>query len=189
MAYQITAGIILIAFYGIYTGKMFAQRKKGIQTDQMAKGVKNKRVFMTELILKIATYSAVAAEAASIIINSYVNNHFIRIVGIVLSGLGTAVFGVSVYTMRDSWRAGIPEKDHTQIVTGGIYRFSRNPAFLGFDFVYLGILLVFFNWVLLLFSLFAAVMLHLQILQEEKYLLSIFGKSYQEYRGHVRRYL
>ena len=40
--------------------------------------------------------------------------------------------------MKDSWQAGIPDKDKTELVTTGIYRFSRNPAFLGFDLMYVG---------------------------------------------------
>ncbi|MEE3470168.1 MAG: hypothetical protein VZR24_05840 [Butyrivibrio hungatei] len=46
----------------------------------------------------------------------------------------------------------------------GIYNYSRNPAFLGFDLVYIGILLMFFNPVLLVISVFAMVMLHLYLL-------------------------
>ena len=37
--------------------------------------------------------------------------------------------------------------------------------------------------------LFAMVMLHLQILQEERYLTNVFGAPYQAYRSHVCRYL
>ena len=43
--------------------------------------------------------------------------------------------------MRDFWRAGISETDKTELVTEGIYQISRNPAFLGFDLLYIGILL------------------------------------------------
>lgn len=91
--------------------------------------------------------------------------------------------------MKDSWRAGIPDKDKTELVTNGIYKFSRNPAFLGFDFMYAGVLLMYFNPLTAVFSLFAAVTLHLQILQEEKYLTSVFGSSYTAYKSRVFRYL
>ena len=91
--------------------------------------------------------------------------------------------------MRDSWRAGIPETDRTEFVSTGIYRYSRNPAFLGFDLMYLGILLLFFNLPLLLFTLWAMVMLHLQILQEERYLPTVFGTAYATYQKQVCRYL
>ena len=43
--------------------------------------------------------------------------------------------------MRDSWRAGISETDKTELVTEGIYQISRNPAFLRFDLLHIGILL------------------------------------------------
>ena len=39
------------------------------------------------------------------------------------------------------------------------------------------------------FSVFAMVMLHLQILQEERYLVHAFGAPYQEYCRQVFRYL
>lgn len=35
------------------------------------------------------------------------------------------IFLLSVLCMKDSWRAGIPDKDKTELVTGGIYRYSR----------------------------------------------------------------
>ncbi|MDR2083869.1 MAG: isoprenylcysteine carboxylmethyltransferase family protein [Bacteroidales bacterium] len=113
----------------------------------------------------------------------------VKIAGSVLGILGVAIFGVAVYTMQDSWRAGIPEKDKTELVTKGIFKISRNPAFLAFDLVYLGILLMFFNWILLFFTIWAMIMLHLQIKQEEKFLLSAFEEKYIEYKKRTRRYL
>lgn len=41
----------------------------------------------------------------------------------------------------------------------------------------------------LAFSVFAMVMLHLQILQEERYLENIFGAAYTAYKKQVFRYL
>ena len=91
--------------------------------------------------------------------------------------------------MRDSWRAGIPERDSTKLVTTGIYAYSRNPAFLGFDLQYIGVLLLYCNALTLAFTAFAIIMLHLQILQEERYMAATFGEEYAAYRRAVRRYL
>lgn len=91
--------------------------------------------------------------------------------------------------MKDSWRAGIAENDKTEIITKGVYGISRNPAFLAFDCVYIGLLLMYFNVVLLIFSVFAMIMLHLQILQEEQYLAKVFGDDYIHYKNRVCRYL
>ena len=43
--------------------------------------------------------------------------------------------------MKDSWRAGVSYEEKTDLITSGIYQISCNPAFLGFDLVYVGIVL------------------------------------------------
>ena len=187
--FQIIAVFVLFFFYAIYIGKMVLQRRKGIQTDQIARGKKTKVLFGTELVMKFATYSIVIVEIVSIYLNTTTSCLFLEFAGAILGIVGVVVFGIAVYTMHDSWRAGIPEKDKTELVTTGIFRISRNPAFLAFDFVYLGILFMFFNWILLLFTIWAIIMLHLQIKQEEKFLLATFGEDYSKYKKQTRRYL
>lgn len=68
MAFQLTAVLILLAFYGCYFGKMILQKKKGIQTDQIGKG-KTGFVKRIEVVMKIATFLVPAAEAVSIVWN------------------------------------------------------------------------------------------------------------------------
>lgn len=55
--------------------------------------------------------------------------------------------------------------------------------------MYVGLLLMYFNLSMFVVSAFAIIMLHLQILQEERYLTENYGESYREYRKHVFRYL
>lgn len=189
MVFQILALAILAAFYGCYFGKMLRQRKQGIQTDQMGKG-KQGFVKGIELTMKGATCAVPAAEVVSILLGTTALPVWLRWAGACLGALGVAVFVWAVATMRDSWRAGVSKTDETELVTSGVYRISRNPAFLGFDLVYLGVLLMFFNWVLLVLSAFAAVMFHLQIVNvEEEFLLASFGEDYLRYRRQVCRYL
>lgn len=66
---------------------------------------------------------------------------------------------------------------------------SRNPAFLGFDLIYLGLLVAFFHPIHLIAVLYTMTALHLQILQEEKFLASTFGEPYLRYRAKTARYL
>lgn len=181
--------LILAVFYAVYIGKMVLQKRKGIQTDQIAKGKQKTKVFYTELVMKTATYSVVAAEVLSLLFAPPYLPQPLVAAGVVLGFLGDILFTVSVVTMKDSWRAGIAEHDKTEIITSGIYSISRNPAFLAFDCVYVGLLLIAFHWVLLVFSVFAMIMLHLQILQEETFLSKTFGAEYNVYKSKVRRYL
>lgn len=189
MIYKLSSIIILFSFYGIYIGKMLIQRKKGIVTNQIGKGNKSKSILIIENIMKIATYSIVIVQLISILINKVTLLEGIRIIGIIIGVLGVLFFALAVISMKDSWRAGISTNDETKIVTKGIYKYSRNPAFLGFYLVYIGILLINFNVTLLIFTIFTIIMLHIQILQEEQYLPNVFGKEYTEYKLKVHRYL
>ena len=139
--------------------------------------------------MSVATLGAPAAQLLSIALGWSRLPAGARLAGFCIGLLGDAIFLLSVLCMRDSWRAGIPDRDKTELVTTGIYRFSRNPAFLGFDLMYIGVLLMYANLLTLAFSAFAIVMLHLQILQEEHYLASTFGAPYREYCRRVFRYL
>lgn len=139
--------------------------------------------------MSIATVGIIPAQLLSIAFGwSHLPDNA-RFTGFCLGMLGDLIFLISVLCMRNNWRVGIPDKDRTELVTTGIYRFSRNPAFLGFDLQYLGVLLMFGNGLTAGFTVFAAVMLHLQILQEERYLTETFGMPYLEYRKQVFRYL
>ena len=189
MEFQIIGIVILVLFYGCYMIKMIKQSKKGIKTDQIGRG-KVGFVKIIELTMKVATYVVLVTEVSSIILNT---NFFvipIRIVGAFVGIIGVIVFIISVLTMQDSWRAGVSKEEKTELVTGGIYQISRNPAFLGFDLVYIGMVMMFFNWGLLVTSIFAVVMLHLQIVNvEEDFLMEVFGEEYLEYKEKVCRYL
>lgn len=189
MWFQVAGIAIMLAFYGCYFIKMISQHKKGIKTDQIGKG-KVGFVKFVEITMKVFTYLVPAVEIVSIILNTSFFAVPVRIVGVLVAVVGVAVFIISVLTMRDSWRAGVSKTDKTELVTKGIYKISRNPAFLGFDLMYLGILLMFFNLVLFEVSLFAMLMFHLQIVNvEEEFLLEAFCDEYLRYKKKVCRYI
>ena len=144
LPYAWLAIIILAVFYAIYFAKMISQKRHGIQTHQIGR-VKEKSVHRVETLMSIATLAAPVIQIISMIFGW---NHMpanARFTGFCIGMLGDLIFLISVLCMKDSWRAGIPDKDRTKLVTAGIYRYSRNPAFLGFDFMYIGLLLMYFN--------------------------------------------
>ena len=189
MWFQVAGIAIMLVFYGCYFIKMISQHKKGIKTDQIGKG-KVGFVKFVEITMKVFTYLVPAVEIVSIILNTSFFAVPVRIVGVLVAVVGVAVFIISVLTMRDSWRGGVSKTDKTELVTKGIYKISRNPAFLGFDLMYLGILLMFFNLVLYIVSLFAMLIFHLQIVNvEEEFLLEAFGDEYLRYKKKVCRYI
>lgn len=189
MAYTLISIATFIAFYGCYFVKMFHQKRQGVQTDQMGKGKVGLAKWI-EVAMKAAAVLVFAAGLVSIFMGASHCLPVIRAIGAGMSIVGTAVFIAAVRTMRDSWRAGVSKTDQTELVTNGIYQASRNPAFLGFDLLYIGTLLMFFHPILLILTIFALLMYHLQIVYvEEPFLLTAFGHAYWEYQKKVCRYI
>ncbi len=189
MEFKLISIASMIAFYGCYFLKMFHQKKQGIQTDQIGKD-KIGFVKFVEITMKIAAILVFIAELVSIFLETGHSLTAIRVMGAIISVGGTVIFIVAVWTMRDSWRAGVSKTDKTELITNGIYHISRNPAFLGFDLLYIGTLLMFFNWILCFLTVFAVTMYHLQIVNvEEDFLLATFGNEYLKYKKKVCRYI
>ena len=188
LPYRLLALFVLAVFYGIYLIKQWRQKRRGIRTIQIGRG-KDAQTHTVETLMGIATVGIIPAQLLSIAFGWSHLPANARFTGFCVGMLGDLIFLISVLCMKDSWRAGIPEEDRTELVTEGIYSFSRNPAFLGFDLQYIGLLLMFCNLLTGMFSVFAITMLHLQILQEERYLTAAFGPEYLQYRRHVLRYL
>ncbi len=75
------------------------------------------------------------------------------------------------------------------LMTSGIYRFCRNPAYMGTHLSFLGIFLVLPSLVYLIGFCIFVVYQHFRILQEERFLREAFGAEYEEYCQRVGRYL
>ena len=183
-------------FYAAYLGKKYAQRRQGITTNQIGKGTKPRKVLLIENVMGLATFAVIPVEIVSIIlfprmtlIPTLRECPALQWTGLGISAIGVAFFIVAMLTMADSWRAGIPDKDRTELVQNGIFRISRNPAFVGFDLMYIGLLLAFPNILHMAFALFPVIMLDLQIKQEEEFCRGAFGREYEEYCKRVKRYL
>lgn len=111
-----------------------------------------------------------------------------RWAGLVLWVAGFAVLFAGRFTLGRSFRLGSP-KEPTELKVAGLYRFSRNPMYLGVYATLAASVLYTLNPLVLAVAGFVAVVHHLIVLGEERYLASAFGSSYVEYCRRVRRYL
>jgi protein-S-isoprenylcysteine O-methyltransferase Ste14 len=76
------------------------------------------------------------------------------------------------------------------LVTSGIYRFTRNPIYLGFLLVVIGISLDSGSyWGILLAPVLVILFNRFVIQPEEEYLASKFGDQFTSYKARVRRWL
>ncbi len=187
MGIKIVTFALMAIFYTCYFAKMISQKKQGINTDQLGKGKEGFTKFI-EVTLKVATYLLPVMEAVSIIFCDGTIYMAMQIAGVIITALGVFAFVLSVIQMKDNWRAGVQREDKTNLVTTGIYSISRNPAFLGFDLMYIGILFSFFNWYLFGATIFTVAIFHLQIVNvEEDFLMEVFGEEYLAYKKKTCR--
>ena len=182
--------IPMFIFYGAYLSKNLLLRQKGIKTNRLAKGDKASAVRILEIFLLLVTYGLAIIQCLSLlnIFPALYLFRYQRILGFIIAMTGSFFFIMAVIAMKDSWRAGIDSSQNTSLMTGGILRFSRNPAFLGFDLFYIGIALMLPNLIMFAVVIVALFVFHLQILEEEKFLTTIFGDDYLIYKQKVRRY-
>ncbi len=81
------------------------------------------------------------------------------------------------------------ENEKTELITGGIYKFSRNPYFLSYDLVLIGMVFCLLSPFLILSVLITIVLFHMMILKEESYLENKHQEQYRKYKKEVGRYL
>jgi protein-S-isoprenylcysteine O-methyltransferase Ste14 len=83
-----------------------------------------------------------------------------------------------------------PRQPPTALVEEGPFRFTRNPAYLGFALIYAGIsLLAGGRWPMVFLPGVLGAIDRGVIAREEAYLEERFGSPYSEYRSRVRRWL
>jgi len=84
----------------------------------------------------------------------------------------------------------LPFSDATTLVTGGLYRYTRNPMYLGMVFFLLGVALFLGSLSALIpVAAFAWIIDRQFIRDEEIFLTGIFGDEYKEYKKRVRRWI
>jgi protein-S-isoprenylcysteine O-methyltransferase Ste14 len=117
-----------------------------------------------------------------------------RAVGVPLGVTALLVAGaLFVYAVRTFRTAGTPvpgNRPTTAIVSNGPYRWSRNPIYLSFSLLQLGVAF-WVNSLWLLVTLIPAVALisFVVIPREEQYLETHFPSDYLAYKASVRRWL
>jgi len=113
----------------------------------------------------------------------------VRIVGLILAGAGLLTFILAFLSFGNSWRIGIDRKRPGTLVTEGIFRLTRNPIYLAFDLMFIGVFLVNGTWFFMVFGFLAVIACHFQILREEEFLRRQYGDEFEAYRNRTARYL
>jgi len=112
-----------------------------------------------------------------------------KIAGVALITSGLVILGSAYASFGDSWRVGFDVKNPGTLVTTGAFALSRNPIYVFLDLWFIGVFLINGTLIFLIFALLAVAVLHWQILQEEKFLVSLYGQPYRSYCARIARYV
>lgn len=107
-------------------------------------------------------------------------------------GLGIMIDMISIFAFRSAKTTVTPlaPEKASSLVVSGLYRFTRNPMYLGMLLILIGVALLlgsFANVVVLV--AFVAYITAFQIKPEEERLQEVFGAQYHSYKQEVRRWI
>lgn len=103
---------------------------------------------------------------------------------------GLLLDGIAAGTFRRLGTPPEPWKPTTALATGGLYRFSRNPIYLGFGLTYVGFAVAMDSPIALALLFPCLIVIdRFVIAREERYLSARFGAEYEAYKQRVRRWL
>jgi protein-S-isoprenylcysteine O-methyltransferase Ste14 len=103
---------------------------------------------------------------------------------------GICVTASAARAFQKAGTSVVPFEPSTVLVTDGLYRYTRNPMYLGLALIALGAWVVLGTLSALLpIAVFVGIIEYHFIRAEERFLESIFGGRYLDYKGRVRRWI
>ena len=121
---------------------------------------------------------------------SFIYGAFRWIIGAALLAGGLALNIAGFVTQKRAGTDPIPFNPSTRIVSHGVYRFTRNPMYIGFALWTLALAILFDSvWMLLAVPIGIVLIDRLIIVREERYLERKFGEEYLIYKRWVRRWI
>ncbi len=187
----------LLFFLVAFAGKsLWVQRKTGKQVIQFPKdGSANSLVgfYFKWMLIALFAYSLIQFVYPGFLNGlspvRFLENHWIRVTGILVMLFSFLWVVKAQMDMRDSWRIGIDKNEKTALIQQGLFRFSRNPIFLGMLMALTGLFAIQPNLLTLFFFILATVLIQIQIRLEEEYLEKNHGDQYLKYKKETKRML
>ena len=194
---RITLPVFFLIYFGLaFVGKSYlVARRIGkspvvFPTDESAHSLIGFyfKVLMFLLFLYVLAYALLPEYYSHFLPVLMLENNIIQIIGAILLLLSLIWTIIAQYHMKDSWRIGIDHTEKTELVTTGVFAFSRNPIFLGVVNSLIGLFLLTPNGLTAIFLTVGYVLIQTQIRLEEEYLLKQHGQVYVEYKKRVGRF-
>ncbi|MDA9964905.1 isoprenylcysteine carboxylmethyltransferase family protein [Gammaproteobacteria bacterium] len=109
---------------------------------------------------------------------------------LLILGLTVLISAVSLFRKDKTTVNPLSPEQATKLVTDGIFKYSRNPMYLGMASI-LGSIAVFFNLIggIILIALFCFYITKFQIIPEERAMSNLFSQDFDKYKQTTRRWI
>ena len=178
--------VLPVMFLVVLFGGEGAFKKRNI--DMGGEPPINRAVFLASKFVIVLLWAAMVGHCWDINLSFFAPPGFARPAALALWAAGFSLLLAGRFTMGSSFRIGSP-RESTGLKVGGLFRFSRNPMYLGVFSTLAAAVLCTFNPLVLLLATFIAAAHHRIVLAEEEYLKKAFGQEYLAYCARVRRYI
>jgi protein-S-isoprenylcysteine O-methyltransferase Ste14 len=111
------------------------------------------------------------------------------LIGVFVAGLGAMVAFAAQMSMGSSWRVGVISGETGDLVSGGLYRFSRNPTFVGQAALLAGVAMAVPSVPTILAPILFLWSASTQVRSEEAALRAAIGPDYDHYTASVPRWI
>lgn len=116
--------------------------------------------------------------------------NIIIILGTVISALGILIAVLAKVQFSRAKQPSAPGKPTTRLIQHGIFKYTRNPLYLGLVIILVGLGFIFdIAWLLILVAPIIGLTQWALIIPEEKYLREKFSDEYSLYAARVRRWI
>jgi protein-S-isoprenylcysteine O-methyltransferase Ste14 len=183
------AALTIVLLLGMVLTRVLLMRRKGIKAAHFGKIDRTDFLILPFALFYFYLIFAAAFDLPSVSKHLFFHSKFISWVAVLLCLAALMLLFWSLVSFGRSFRIGIDTDHADQLVTTGVFAFSRNPIYVAFGLILIGEFLVFPNWMLLVYVVAGVWLFHRQVLREEAYMREFYGAEYTAYCNRVRRYL
>lgn len=174
--------LFLIVLFG--GGELFRRRNIDMDGDPPI----DRRLFYISKYSILILWGAVVLHGWNINLSPIKGSGLLKWVALCLWVSGFTLLFIGRFGLGDAFRIGSP-KESTRLKVNGLFKFSRNPMYVGVYETILASVLYTLNPIIFFIGIFVIAVHHRIVLAEEQHLRKVFGEEYVDYCSRVRRYL
>ncbi len=183
--------IFLMAFRAFVVWRQTGKNPIIISKEDNAHNLMSRYLMLMMLLLAVFVITNVVAPQTYtyFLPISWLENIYLQDVGAAIMFLSIVLTFIAQAQMSKSWRLGIDEQTKTELVTKGLFQYSRNPIYLGMVLALLGVFFIAPTAATCLTLVLGYVLMQIQIRLEEEFLTKLHGQQFLDFKKKVRRWI